>query len=126
MRASARSAISRTSASSVRVAWTVSSSAGTALALPDPAQQLGGEGPLPPLARGAQLLDVLVHQPEPVVHVEQPLGPLGGGPRLLLEHGLERLEVEQRREAVDLGLEQGPLAHRQLGHQLAVQALPPR
>ena len=54
MRASARSAISRTSPSSVRVACTVSSSAGTAFALPTRPEQLGGEGALAPLPRGAR------------------------------------------------------------------------
>ncbi len=71
------------------------------LGVADPPQQLGREGALPPLARGPQPLDVAVHQAEAVVDVEQPLRALGGAAGLLLEHGLERLEVEERPDAVN-------------------------
>ena len=93
MRASARSAISRTSASSVRVAATVVEQRRHRLRVADPAEQLRREGPLAPLGGRPEPGHVLVHQAEAVVGVEQPGGALGGAARLLLEHRLERLEV---------------------------------
>ena len=96
MRASARSAISRTSASSVRVACTVSSSAGTAFALPTRPSSSAAKARSRHCRAPASFVDVLVHQPQAVVRVEQPLGPLGRAARLLLEHRLQGLEVEQR------------------------------
>ena len=93
------------------------------LGVADPSQQLGGEGSLPPLRRRPEPGDVLLHQAEPVVGVEQPGGALGRAARLLLQHRLERLEVLEGREFAQLGFEQHAVALRQPRHEVAVEAL---
>ena len=109
IRAKARKAISRTSESSVWVACTVCSRAGTALALPTlPATPRQRRDPAI-FSRG-EVLDVLVHQAEPVVDLEQPGRAAGRGTRLLFEHGLERVEIVQGAHLMDGGFQQGPIA----------------
>jgi hypothetical protein len=89
----------------------------------DPPQQLRGKGAVSPFPGCAQLVDVLVHQAELVVHLEQPPWPSRRRTGLLLENRLECVEIVQGAHLMDGGGQQRPVAGCQLGDQLPIESL---